>query len=158
MGQWGVNAGSPEANSRSSLPETIWPVCEQWVRQFQVSSTPGWKHVNSQTLPRLLSEETAEKGVECRSVWPAEAFLTVWIFCGFTFSSHVTCAVIVVLMSDLFLWCINPFGAHSDIVMRDNTLAMKQLRQTRTNMSATFFLSVTRNMPLPHRLVVCMWK
>ena len=80
------------------------------------------------------------------------------IFLWFRFSSHVTCAVIIVLMSDLFLWCTNPFGAHSDIVMRDNTLAIKQLRQTRTNMSATFFLSVTRNVPLPHRLVVCMWK
>ena len=50
--RWGVNAGSPEAQDRPQQPESIWPVCELWVT-LQSLTTPGWKLVNLQTLPRL---------------------------------------------------------------------------------------------------------
>ena len=56
----GVNAGSPEALNRSLQPEAIWPVCELWVTSHFLP-TPGWKHVNLQTLPRLQIRVAAAK-------------------------------------------------------------------------------------------------
>ena len=90
--RWGVNAGSPEALDRSQQPESIWPVCELWVT-FQSLTTPGWKHVNLQTLPRLQIRVAAEKRVECqfgRPVWffPLMQFQFLMSVFGCHFSMH----------------------------------------------------------------------
>ena len=85
----GVNAGSPEALNRSPQPESTWPVCELWVT-FYFLTTPGWKHVNLQTLPRLQIRVAAEKRVERQLVRPLWFFpLMQFHFCDVSFSDVI---------------------------------------------------------------------
>ena len=44
---------------------------------FHFLTTPGWKHVNLQTLPRLQVRATAEKRVECPSDQPLSFHLQI---------------------------------------------------------------------------------
>ena len=87
--RWGVNTGSPEALDRSQQPESIWPVCELWVT-FQSLTTPGWKHVNLQTLPRLQIRVAAEKRVECQVGRPVQ-FFPLMQFQFFDVSFRMSC-------------------------------------------------------------------
>ena len=142
----GVNAGSPEALNRSPQPESTWPVCELWVT-FYFLTTPGWKHVNLQTLPRLQIRVAAEKRVELQIVQPLW-FISLMQFQFFDVSFDgvfsVQCFALIGVCSDINFETNNKMA---------NTTATN--KNTKTNIS---LLSVMRNQILPHRLVVCMWK
>ena len=108
---------------------------------FKFWSTPGWKHFNSQTSPRLQIRATAEKE------WSVRQF-SHWVL-----SAGFGCGVVM----SRFHFCAyhRPTSRRNRNSRKFNGEQPSVERQLETLATC---LSVMWNVILPHCLVFCMWK